>query len=121
MWERIVVRRRAGEAVPKGNRREEVIPKMKSGERYEMEHKGNGQEREIKVISQAGKVTSKKCGESYNVQNLDNSQISWVNLWEYQNFRLIPEEEEVLLGEFDDGRAKLRKSILGNEMECLKR
>ena len=23
---------------------------------------------------------------------------------EYRNFRLIPEEEEVLLGEFDDGR-----------------
>ena len=28
----------------------------------------------------------------------------WVNMREYRIFRLIPEEEEVLLGEFDDGR-----------------
>ena len=33
---------------------------MKAGERYEMENKENGQKREITVISQAGKATSKK-------------------------------------------------------------
>ena len=62
--------------------REEVIPKMRAGERYEMEHKEDGQKREIKVISWAGKATSKKSGDSYNVQNLNNGQINWVNMRE---------------------------------------
>ena len=54
------------------------------------------------MISWAGKATNKKWGDSYNIQNLDNSQTSWVFMWEYRNLRLIS-EEEVLLGEFDDG------------------
>ena len=58
-----MVRRRAGEMVPEGDRREKVIPKMKLRERYEMEHKENGQKWEIKMISQAGKATKKKWGE----------------------------------------------------------
>ena len=62
-----------------------------------------GKKREIKVIGRARKATSKKWGDSYNVQNLNNGQTSWVNMREYRNSRLIP-EEEVLLGEFDDGR-----------------
>ena len=41
-----------------------------------MENKENRQKREIKVISQAGKATSQKWGDSYNVQNLDNGQTS---------------------------------------------
>ena len=68
-----------------------------------MEHKDDRQKREIKVISQTSKATS-KWGDRYNAQNLDNGQISWVNMREYRNFRLIPEEEEVLLGEFNEGR-----------------
>ena len=42
---------------------------------------------------------------------MDNGQTSWVNKREYQNFRLIPEELEVLLGEFNDGR------IMENKIE----
>ena len=60
MWERVVVRRGDGEGVSGGDRREEVIPKMRAGERYKMEHKEDGQKREIKVISRAGRATSKK-------------------------------------------------------------
>ena len=56
------------------------------------------------MLSQARKATSKKWGDSYNVQNLDNGQTSWVIMQEYRNFRLITKEEVVLLGEFDDGR-----------------
>ena len=36
-----------------------------------------------------------------------------MNIWEYQNFRLIP-EEEILIGEFDDGR------IMESKMEEIK-
>ena len=79
-----------------------------------------GKKREIKVIHQAGKATIKKWGDNYNIQNLDNGQTSWENMREYRNFRLIP-EEEVLLGEFNDGRIMERKSIIGKETECLKR
>ena len=60
VWERVVVKRDGGEGVPEGDRRMEVIPKMRAGERYEMDHKENGQKRKIKVISRAGKATSKK-------------------------------------------------------------
>ena len=42
VWERVVVRRGAGETVPEGDQREEVITKMRAGERYEMEHKEDG-------------------------------------------------------------------------------
>ena len=41
---------------------------MRAGERYKMEHKEDGQKREIKVISRAGKATS-KWGDNYNIQN----------------------------------------------------
>ena len=37
-----MVRRGAGETVPEGDQREEVIIKMRAGERYEMEHKEDG-------------------------------------------------------------------------------
>ena len=59
---------------------------MKAGERYEMENMENEQKREIKLISWAGEVTSKKWGDSYNVQNLDKKQTSWVNMRVYRNF-----------------------------------
>ena len=71
----------------------------KTGKRYEIDHKKDGKKREIKVISLTGKATSKKWGDSYNIQNLDNGQISWVNMHKYRNFTLIP-EEEVLRGEY---------------------
>ena len=45
-----------------------MIAKMRAGERYKMEHKEDGQKREIKVISRAGKATS-KWGDNYNIQN----------------------------------------------------
>ena len=56
---------------------------MRAGERYEMDHKKDGKKREIKVISLSGKATSKKRRDSYNIQNLDNGQISWMNMREY--------------------------------------
>ena len=35
VWERVIVRGRAGDGVTEGERREEVIPRMKAGERYD--------------------------------------------------------------------------------------
>ena len=40
---------------------------------------------------------SKKWGDSYNMKDMENGQIGLVNMREYTNFRLIPEEEDVLL------------------------
>ena len=84
--------------------REEEIPKMKAGERYEIKHKESGQRREVEVISRAGKATSKKWSDSYNIRDLGTGQTRWINMREYENFRIIPEEENVLLGEYNDGK-----------------
>ena len=45
---RIVVRRNDNEEEPKRERVEERIPKMKTGERYEIRNKGEGQQRELR-------------------------------------------------------------------------
>ena len=37
-----------------------MIPKIRAGEKYGMEHKEDRQKREIKGISRAGKATNKK-------------------------------------------------------------
>ena len=50
-------------------------------------------------------------GVSYNIQDLRTGQSSWVNMREYTNFRRIPEEEEVLLEEFDE------RQIIENKMQ----
>ena len=73
---------------------------MKKGEIYELVHRENGQKREIKILSRAGKAKSKRLKDSHNIKVLDSGQINWIDLREYRDFRRIPEEEEVLLGGF---------------------
>ena len=57
--------------------------------------------REIMVVSRAGKARSRKWGTV--IIDLETGQTSWVNKSEYTNFRRMP-EEEVLMEEFDDGK-----------------
>ena len=47
---------------------EEVIPKVKKGDRYEMVHKENGQKRETKILSRARKAMSRRWKDSYNIR-----------------------------------------------------
>ena len=53
-WEKIVVTAVHNEEELEREQREERIPRMKTGERYEMEHKKEGQQRQIMVVSRAG-------------------------------------------------------------------
>ena len=55
-----------------------------------------------KIIGRARKATSKKCSDSYNVLDLDSGELGWKDMRLYKQFRKIPENEEVYLGNFED-------------------
>ena len=55
----------------------------------------------MKILGRAGKATSKKWSDSYNVLDLDTGELGWKDMRQYKEFRNIP-EEEVYLGHFED-------------------
>ena len=88
-----------------GDIEEEVIveiPKVKKGERVRGKCKETGEEKEWKIVSLAGKRSSEKWRDSYNVKNLETGEREWVNLKDFNDVQVIPDGEEVLLG-FESG------------------
>ena len=82
----------------------EVVPVMRKGERYEVTHRREGRREAVEILSRAGKATSKKWSDSYNIRNIENGEVGWRDMRDYRDFRKIPEEEEVFLGNFEDSQ-----------------
>ena len=64
----------------------ERITRVQTGERYEMVHKEDRQKHEIKILSWAGKATSRRWSDSYNIQDLNNGKINLIDLRDYEDF-----------------------------------
>lgn len=75
----------------------EKVPLVKKGERWKMINKNTEESIVVKILSRAGKVNSKKWKDSYNIKNLENGEIKWIDLREHKEFKKIPEIEETLL------------------------
>ena len=75
-----------------------VVPKFKKGHRVRAVNKENGITEEWSILGLAGKRSSKKWSDSYNVQDLESGDKSWVDLRNYRDIEKIEDEEEVLLG-----------------------
>ena len=67
------------------------------GERWKMINKNTDESIVVKILSRAGKVNSKKWKDSYNIKNLENGEIKWIDLREHKESKKIPEIEETLL------------------------
>ena len=91
----------AEEEILESNSKE--IPRFRRGDRIRATHKITGQTEEWNVLKLAGKRSSKKWSDSYNVQEAASGMTGWVNLKEYTNIQQISEEEEILLS-FEDNR-----------------
>lgn len=53
-------------------------------------------------MGRAGKAHSKEWSDSYNVKDLDTGETKWIDLREYKKFQQVVENEEDLLGNFED-------------------
>ena len=85
---------------------------IKMGERYEIKSKEDGSVKKVKILGRAGKTSSKKWSNSYNVMNLETGELGWKYMRQYKDIRKIPEGEKVYLGNFEDKRVlegKLRE------------
>ena len=89
----------------------EEIPKLKKGNRIRARNQSSGNIEEWTVLGPAGKKSSKKWSDSYNVQDSMSGEKGWVDLKDYSDIERIEDEEEVLLG-FED-----RKVIEAKEKE----
>ena len=61
-------------------------------------------------MGRSGKATSKK----WNVQDLKTGELGWRDMLQYEDFRKIPEEAEVYLGNFE-GQLVLERKITKTE------
>ena len=87
-----------------GDREEEgldELPKFRKGNRIRAFNKNTGLMEEWSILSLAGKRSSKHWADSYNVQDLESGDKSWINLRDYSSVERIEDEEEILLG-FED-------------------
>lgn len=95
-------------------------PKVKKGDRVKGILKETGDREEWRILGLAGKRSSKKWSDSYNVQDVDTGDRKLIDLREYENIQIIPEEEEILLGFEDDevlaAKMKELKSWKDNEV-----
>ena len=91
--------------------RVEAIPSLKKGNRIRAKNRNSGTIEEWTVLGPAGKKTSVKWSDAYNVQDSVTGEKGWVDLKEYQDIEKIEDEEEMLLG-FED-----RKVIEAKEKE----
>ena len=78
------------------------ITQNENGESYEIISKEDGRVSNVKIIGRAGKATSKKWTDSYNVLDLDTREHGWKDMRQYKEFGKIPENKEVYLGNFED-------------------
>ena len=88
------------------------LMEIKIGERYQCRKKDNGDRMKIRILSRAGKVSSKKWGDSYNVENLESGEKKWIDVREYKKIKMLGEEEEVWLGNWENEKileAKLKE------------
>ena len=65
----------------------EKVPLVKKGERWKMINKNTEESIVVKILSRAGKVNSKKWKDSYNIKNLENGEIKWIDLREHKEFK----------------------------------
>lgn len=86
----------------------EPLQKFKKGDRVRAKHRETGEEDQWRILSLAGKRSSNKWKDSYNVQELDTGRRDWVDLREYEEIQKIGEEEEIFLG-FEDDMISLAK------------
>ena len=89
------------------------LPMVKKGERIRAVSKITGEMEEWKILGLAGKRSSQKWGDSYNVQDIGDGNKKWVDLRKYENIQYIPETEEILLS-FED------EEVLGAKIKELK-
>ena len=91
----------------KGDEMEEGIGggdlmEIKIGEGYQCRKKDNGDRMKFRILSRAGKISSKKWGDSYNVENLESGEKKWIDLREYKEIKMLGEEEVVWLGNWEN-------------------
>ena len=59
-------------------------PTLKRGERYEIKSKEDGSVKKVEILGRAGKVSSKKWSDSYNVINLETGELGWKDMRQYK-------------------------------------
>ena len=76
----------------------EELPKLKKGNRIRALNVNTGEQEEWTVLGLAGKRSSRKWSDSYNVQDTQTGNKGWIDLRDYCNVEKIEDDEEVLLG-----------------------
>src|SRR5215469_13078167 len=65
------------------------LVEIKIGKRYQCRKKDNGDRMKFRILSRGGKVSSKKWGDSFNVENLDSRKKKLVDLREYKEIKML--------------------------------
>src|ERR1700755_1664326 len=76
---------------------ERRVAKVKIGKRYKATKRESGDKMKLKILSRAGKATSKKWSDSFNVQNIENGEESWIDFRDLTDVEEINDQEEVWL------------------------
>ena len=89
------------------------LQKFKRGDNILAKESRTGEEKEFSVLGRAGKKSSKKWTDSYNVEDKVTGEKLWVNLKEYENIRKRTEGEEMLfVGGAEEIEEAKRKEFL---------
>src|SRR5215469_9827209 len=82
--------------------------KIKVGEFYEIQKRGENETEIVKILSRAGKTSSKTYNECYNVSDTNGNRIRWINMKEYD---IIDDETEaeVFLTKIEQDKVKEAK------------
>ena len=91
---------------------------MRKGQRCLIRNKENENNKMIEIISRAGKATSKKWKNSYNVKDIETGNIEWINMEEYKDFEEIDDREEIML--INEEKEDIMKAKM-NEIESWKK
>ena len=89
---------------------------IKLKEKYALKHKEDDRKKKVRILSRAGKVRSKKCGRSYNVEDVDTGDVHWLKLdeWEVKREEV---NEEGLWGEKEEDNEERKRKMRANEDE----
>ena len=86
--------------------------RIRKGDRYELIEKETNEKRYVKILGRAGKATSKRWSDSYNIQDIETGEQGWVDMRNFSKWRKMEEKETVYLCDFHDEdiiRAKLKE------------
>ena len=74
--------------------------RVREGDRYKIKRMGEDSLRRVEILSRAGKAT-RKYQQAYNVRDLENGNLSWVELKDYQIEEDLEEYCETEEGDFE--------------------